>query len=915
MFQHAFMTMPDGEVVDSALVWRSGACGQLRLTAGRCATGRGEAMLSARAAGPYRVRLGSELALGAGRMVRVVGVYLPRDASATYWFDRDYFQSAPALQGPARIPAVFVARSTFRSVPPDALVRASVDYPLDPSRIRLADVRRVEAQVAAVRTRFTSGEVFQVGTDLSAVLRQAAAQRRSVEIGAAAVTGQLVLLGWLVLFVVTADAVEARGAELAAAKLRGFSRAALWRFGLTEPLLLIGVALPTGIVLASGGAALFAALALAPDTPVAVPVGSVVAAIGAAAGGLVAAAAAARRVLLRPVLEQWRRTGDPAPAGARLLALEVVVAVVAVAGLVLLRSVPDVPGGLLVAPALLVLAVALLGARLVPRAAGLLVAPTRATRRIGLFLASRQVARRPAGLRLIALLTAAVGLACFGVAGEDVAAGNRAARAEAELGAATVVSVPFDQTADPVAVTRRVDPDGRWAAAAATWLPYGGASLRGTLLAVDADRLASVATAARDLPSPARLASLLRAGTVPALRVVGTRLQARITTDALGRAGGAQVAFDLTDSSGRSLQVTSGPLRLGVHDYTATMPCTDGCGFTGITWARPGVEDGVFSGDVTLTGIAAGSPDALRQLPARTTQARAWRAAITTGGAVDRVRVTAAGVQDRFSADDGASSAIAYRSTAVPLPVVAAPAAVVSGIAAADRRIEDDTGAAAAIRIVDTRALLPVVLDQGAVADLTSIRQQVPDFDEDADWQVWLSPSAPADAVRRLEAAGLTVQHVETATDRVARLAREAPALSLLLLLVAAFIGALLAMAATAVAIAASARRRSYEAAALAVIRVPRPALHRAAVLEQLLLLGAAVVLGLPAGLAAALVVLPVLPEFATPTPIPLHYLPAPPSLLAFTALFVVLVTVTAFLAATQVLRAARPSRLREDAG
>jgi len=68
-----------------------------------------------------------------------------------------------------------------------------------------------------------------------------------------------------------------------------------------------------------------------------------------------------------------------------------------------------------------------------------------------LFLAARQVARRPAGLRLAAMLAVAVGLASFGVSGEAVAAGNRDARAQAELGAQRVVAMQFERGVDPVA--------------------------------------------------------------------------------------------------------------------------------------------------------------------------------------------------------------------------------------------------------------------------------------------------------------------------------------------------------------------------------------------------------------------------------------------------------------------------------
>ena len=85
------------------------------------------------------------------------------------------------------------------------------------------------------------------------------------------------------------------------------------------------------------------------------------------------------------------------------------------------------------------------------------------------------MSRRPAGLRLAALLTVAVGLATFAIAGEGVSERNRAARAEVEVGAKQVAAVQFLPLHDPITATHTADPDGSWAMATASWLPDGGA--------------------------------------------------------------------------------------------------------------------------------------------------------------------------------------------------------------------------------------------------------------------------------------------------------------------------------------------------------------------------------------------------------------------------------------------------------
>jgi ABC-type antimicrobial peptide transport system permease subunit len=224
----------------------------------------------------------------------------------------------------------------------------------------------------------------------------------------------------------------------------------------------------------------------------------------------------------------------------------------------------------------------------------------------------------------------------------------------------------------------------------------------------------------------------------------------------------------------------------------------------------------------------------------------------------------------------------------------------------------DNANDTATFTVVRTVSVLPHVLDNGLMFDLTFLRDQLPDFDYEAQWSVWLGPHAPTDALARLSAAGLTLQNSASTATRIAQLGRQGPALSLFLLLACAIIGSIVAVGGTAVAISASARRRSFETAALRAVGVRGGALYRGGVIEQLLLLGAAVVLGVPAGAYAARLAMPVIPEFADPTPITLDYVPPWLPIVLFAIGFVLLVVLTAMTAARAVLRAARPGRLRE---
>ncbi|MEO9236647.1 MAG: FtsX-like permease family protein [Jatrophihabitantaceae bacterium] len=167
-------------------------------------------------------------------------------------------------------------------------------------------------------------------------------------------------------------------------------------------------------------------------------------------------------------------------------------------------------------------------------------------------------------------------------------------------------------------------------------------------------------------------------------------------------------------------------------------------------------------------------------------------------------------------------------------------------------------------------------------------------------------------ALARLRAAGLVAQAGPTEAGRLAELARQGPALALRLLVVCAIAGSILAVGGTAIAIASTGRRRSFELASLRAIGIKRRTLLRGSIIEQLLLLGAAMLLGVPAGYLAARLSMPSIPEFADQTPVALHYEPALAGVALFALAFLILLTLTAVLAGRALLRAAAPARLRE---
>lgn len=895
-----------------AVVYRSGVCRAVRIVQGRCARGADEVMVSRDVAQlpGFGYRVGAEVTVGGvvdSLTYRIAGVYAVDDPGAPYWFGLGFPARSSGGGGePLAFDPLLTTFAGMQRFSPTQPASVSSDYVLDADRVRLADVPRVQAAVAALRQRYVDQERLRVSSGFGRVVAEVQRRQAATDLGGTLVTLQLALLAWAVLFQIATDAAEARAAEVALLTLRGATRRRTAVFTFTEPLVLLLIAVPIGIVAGYLAVLALAPTVLLPGTPVLLEASAVLAALGAFTGGALAVGLAGRRVLGRTVLQLWQRTERSAEP-LRPLAVDLAVAGAAVAAVVALLLVGRTAGPvLLLAPGLLVAAVGLLGVRLVPRVVQRFVAPTRTALSVPLFLAVRQVARRPAGLRLVAVLAVALGLASFAGVAQGAAASDRAARAAADVGAPRTYRVLDSTPGRTIAAVERADPAGSWAMAATTWSPSGG-TITGEVLAVQADRYAAVGLTASGGPTVAELGRRLGAP-VAAVRFRGDALAVRITASSL--TGRPVVAVDLIDADGARRQVTAGALRGGTADYSATVPCIGGCELVGLAWQR-GVGRGEIGGTALLTAITAGSGGTTSAVRLPLT-AGAWVAAPPVSGASDRVTVGAQGVRDRFASDGGGFGGVQLASRPLPLPVIATASAVLRGDVDDVPRMEDLAGDVVPVRVTRFAPLLPVVLGTGAVVDLAALDYRLGSLSREVQPQVWLGTAAPADALRRLAAAGLRLRPLDSTAAEQARLARQGPALSLLLLQACGAAGAVLAMLATAISIASTARRRSYEAAAMLAMGLRRAQVGGAAVLEQVLLLAAAVVLGVPAGWVAAVVTLPVLPRFDTATPIALIVVPSPLPALVLAAAFLVLVLIASVLGALAVLRSAGGSRLRE---
>ncbi len=920
-------------------VWRDGACDHLVIVTGRCVQGIRDVLVSERSAAVMGWKVGSTLTFAGLRQydtsvagseiattplrLTVSGTYRPRSVLDPFWAGRVYFTIHPAGgvgDGPMTVDDVFVDRDVFPTLTHPTTGSIGADLLLtDPSAIRVADVPTIRADVEAYLGPSTSGPAPTTG--MLDLLDRFETERSQTVLAAAVVSAQLALLALLLLYLVVTDTSEARGGEVALAKLRGLHPSAVFAVALREPVVLLVLAVPLGLGLAYAGAQVLARALFAPGVPVVVDRATWIAVGVAFLGGLGAAVAASRRMFTRPVLDQWSSSAELAPRSRSAVVVDVLLVVVALAGFVVLDRATSSAGadssavralGWL-APGLLVIAIAVVLVRLCsPMLRGLVVA-TRSSRRVGLFLALRQVVRRPSGLRLAALLAVTLGLATFAVDAQAAAEQGRAVRAGADVGAVESVAVQSGGGPELLKAVREVDPTGRWAMAVVDWIPDGG-SVAGRMLAVDSARLAAVGTWSADYGagSAAAVAAAIAPPLPAPLPLTGDSVRVRISSGPVA-APAPTVLIGVRDPRGVPVTAVAQPLREGTHDYVATLPCPDGgCVFYGVALSRSQAPQPTHL-DLRVLAVSQRVSGTWTPVPAPLATGADWRVGSYSGDPVGSVSASAAGLRYVGDAPAFASPFVQYADVPVPLPMVATPHSA-GQVPAAGPSITDALGNTIPVRDASTADVLPVVGDSGVVVDVTALLRSARQLTDEAHWSVWLGAAAPPDAVDRLARAGVQVAAVTTAADREAQLGREGPALALRLLLVCAMAGAVLSASAVAISVAVTGRRRSYELAALRAVAVRRSSLVRACVLEQALLLGIGLLVGVPTGLVVARLALPTLPQTSSPTSLPLTLDVQVLAVSAFLVVAAALMITTAVVAGVMLVRQAVPDRLREVA-
>jgi hypothetical protein len=220
-------------------------------------------------------------------------------------------------------------------------------------------------------------------------------------------------------------------------------------------------------------------------------------------------------------------------------------------------------------------------------------------------------------------------------------------------------------------------------------------------------------------------------------------------------------------------------------------------------------------------------------------------------------------------------------------------------------------GNAVSVGFTVVASALPRLGDNAAVVDLNLLgRSQVDPMSPYATDEVWLGPAAPPDALARLRRAGLHVDRVQRESVAFAQLERGGPALADDFLLVATVIALLAAAASTLAALGANTRDRATELTALEVGGVPKRVLARSLALESVVLATTAL-FGAGAGVLAAVMAIPALPELGRPASIPLRYALPGGSVAAVSAAVIFLIAVACAAVAAVLIRRMSPLLLR----
>lgn len=890
------------------LVWRNGVCSHLVLR-GACPSSASQVIVSQSLAAAEEWRIGERVSLTGWNPLTVTGIYQVPDSSVDYWFDRGsyYFPfEMPSPSGrnvnPTSLDAVFTAQATLVQAPATAQGTAVVDEVLDTGRLLPTELDPV---ANAVGEMTTSSPLAQsqaiVVSGIPANIAAVRAGWSSLQVPVLIITLQLWGLSWLLLLVLVTEATAARSPEVALVKLRGYGRWRTLRFLLSEPLVLLAAALPAGALYGWGGAILLGRARLRSGTPIGLPALGWAAAAVATVGGATAVAFASRRALRTPVTDQWRLTGRRA--AERGWIVDAILLTGAGAGLLELwlsgtvTAAHKSPLSLLV-PGLLGIAVAVVASRVLPALCRALAGRGRRPG-LGLFIALRQIARRPGGARTTIILGAAFALAAFGLSAFEVDQANFRSAAALDVGAPTVLTVGVPQGQQLAALVHRADPTG----VNATPVVYYTSGSSVTLAVDPASWSRVVSWPSGTSSADRRLIAAVDPPEPPPLTIDGDTVTIGFSVGHMSLAGDL-LSMDVTTTDGTApTPVSLGTVPGKVGDATASgslVSCP--CQVQDLTVSPPpGGSGEPVSGQLEFHSMQVHGPTGWRPVDAGFGQPGRW----TSG---NTITPTSAGLGWSFDQPAGAATlSVVDRPSVLPAVASQSVASRPGPLDAAGLNAET-----LPVQVVGTVPAIPSAPAGAVAVDLQyALSAAGGDLSLDTQ-QVWTTKSAAGVIASRLKAAGVSILSSATESAEVHSLERQGPGLARVLFLAEAGVAAGLAAAASVLGLYLLVRRRRYELAALLATGVRRRSILAVVALEQLVVVAFGTAVGVGTGLGAAALVLGQVPEFQTPIPTGLRSFPSPGPLIAILVAGVAVVLAVALWASLRVVQGVRLEQLRE---
>jgi putative ABC transport system permease protein len=875
-------------------VFRQDLCSHVRMATGRCPVAAGEIIVGVATARRLNLATGQSVTMGAGKYIEdpgrsgyipdgepkklvIAGTYRPKAPDETYWGTRGYFTAVRGL-GPGE--PVFTNSATLDEMDHGDTAKA-IDGTAGPAALDPDNLDQLRTGLATVNSEAVQlGSAIQITTDMPALLDRIDAGRAAAHLLVPLLAVPLVLLACFSIFLAVGYGTEGRQPELAVVALRGSRWWTRWWLATGENLASVVVGAAAGCLAGQLLVNLVAA-ARFPGVGVQPGWGSLRYAPFAALAALLAAVLAQRRQLLSPVANLLRRNAIAAN-GPRALATEAVIVLLAVVATVQLAlSHGTLTGISLLAPAFLVLAVAVVAARLLLPAVTRYAAHALGRGNLGLALAAFQLSRRPGAQRLFALLVATVAVAGYAACAIDVADGGRTVQSELGVGADRVLDVGGSVfRSQLLTAVRNVDPDGKYAMAVVRLPNIGHNEPPG--LAVDTTRLAAVANWPSGGPSAAELERRLRPGTPEPLVFSGQDISVEATGTGFAETKDLRLEVAVSSTAGLGDSVVQlGKIHNGRSSYVQRVgACQKGCRLNGIEIVTASGNSAV-AGRLVVNSLSTADPTGSLTDPAR------WRMAQYGTLAAD-----SAGLRITLNAPGGLTGGAWINPVDAPLPLPAAH----SGAAPLAGSITGAGGSPTPIKLVGELPAVPQAGNHATLVDLEWADRLATDAGQSLNPEIWLNRDAPADILARVSAQGLTITR-DTRSEQVRRqLDQQGPALSIWFYALAGGLSVLLGAGALVLAAAVDRARRVEDLSALRGQGLSRGRLAWATGWTYPILVAIAAVVGLVTALIAWLATGWALPLAGVDPPdLPLPIWPGVPTVIGTTvAVFLVLALVAA---------------------